>query len=68
MPLPLLKVIAKLLDCDIDDIAEHLFFPSNRERLESILKGLWIQTCYRNRQGSKHLFCFSGLSIQDAKH
>ena len=68
MPLPLLKVIAKLLDCDIDDIAEQLFFPSNRERLESVLRGIWLQTSYRNRQGSKYLLRFSGLSIQDAKH
>ena len=68
MSLPLLKVIAKLLECDVDDIAEQLFFPSNRERLDAILKGIWLQTCIRNRQGSKHLFRFSGLSIQDAKH
>ena len=67
-PLPLLKVVAKLLDCDIDDIAEHLYFPSNRERLEAILKGVWVQTNYANRKGSRHLFRFAGLSIQDAKH
>ena len=68
MPILLLNVICKILDCDIDDIAEYLFFPSNRERLESILKGLRIQTTYKNRQGSRHSFCFSGLSIQDVKH
>ena len=68
MPLPLLKVVAKILGCDICDVAEKLFFPSNRERLDAILKGIWLQTSYRNRQGSKHLLRFSGLSIQDAKH
>ena len=51
MPLPLLKVIAKIFDCEINDIAEHLYFPSNRERLEAILKGVWVQTNYANRKG-----------------
>ena len=64
----LLDVISKILDHDVDDIAEYLFFPHNRERLESILKGLRIQTTYKNRKGFRHIFYFSGLSIQDAKH
>ena len=66
--IPLLQFICKLLECEIDDIAEYLFFPFNREKVDSLLKGLWLQTNYKNRQGSKHLFRFSGLSIQDAKH
>ena len=64
----LLDVISKIIDHDIDDIAGYLFFPHNRERLESILKGLRIQTTYKNRKESRHIFYFSGLSIQDAKH
>ena len=68
MPILLLNVICKILGCNIDDITEYLFFPSNCERLESILKGLWIQTTYKNRQGSKHVLRYSALSIQDANH
>ena len=36
--------------------------------MDLLVKGLWLQTTYKNREESKHLFCYSGLSIQDAKH
>ena len=66
--IPLLQFVCKLLECEVENIHEYLFFPFNREKVDSLLKGLWLQTTYKNRQGSKHLFCYSGLSIQDAKH
>lgn len=68
MGVPLINILCALFDCSVDELSEKLSCPFNREEADSTLRGLWVQTKYKNRRGSKHLFRIAGLSIQDSKH
>lgn len=64
----LINEICNFFNCEIKDLEQILFNPTNRAKLLTKFYGVWLKTTYKNRTGRFHYFQFNGISLQDARH
>ena len=64
----LIHEFCKFFNCEIKDLPIYLFCPQNRSKIVEKYRGVLFRTTYKNRKRIQHVFQFSGLSLQDAKH
>ena len=57
---------AKILNCPVKSLRDHLNHPSKRARIIKELTGRQVRTTYSDRSGNKHSFKISGLTKNGA--
>ena len=57
---------AKILNCPIKSLRDHLNHPTKRARIIKELTGRQVQTTYLDRSGNKHCFRINGLTKNGA--